>query len=103
MNIKHKMQGCQHLAKERLIKFKQVQKQKVKSNEYEFKNNDLVLLRAEARQKLDPLWEGQFEIQKINIPNAIIQGIGKRKRHEVHLNRQIPYFSSVSGTEDAHR
>jgi hypothetical protein len=102
MNIKHKMQGCQHLAKERLMKFKEMQKEKVKSNEYEFKDNDLVLLRMEARQKLEPLWKGPFEIQKIEKPNAIIQGVGKRKKHEVHLNRLKPYFFSVTGTEDAH-
>jgi hypothetical protein len=100
MDIKYKMQGCQRLAKERLIKFKEVQKQKVKSNEREFKENYLVLLRVEARQKLEPLWKGPFEIHEINRPNATIQEIGKRKKHVVHLNRQKPYFSLVPGTKD---
>jgi hypothetical protein len=50
MTIKNKMQGCQRLAREKLIKFKEEQKEKVKSNEWEFKENDLVLLRVETRQ-----------------------------------------------------
>lgn len=40
MNIKNKMQGCQHSAREKLIKFKEKQKERVKSNEWEFKDND---------------------------------------------------------------
>jgi hypothetical protein len=102
LDIKSKMQSCQHIARERLMKFKEEQTRKVKSNEYEFKENDLALLKVETKHKLEPLWKGPFEIQKIQRPNAIIQGIGKRKKQEVHMNRLKPYFSSVSGTEDAY-
>jgi hypothetical protein len=42
--IKHKMQACHKKAKERLIQFKEKQREKVKSNEHLFKENDLVLL-----------------------------------------------------------
>jgi hypothetical protein len=103
MTMKSKMQGCQQLAREKLIKFKEEQVGKVKSNEWEFKENDLVLLRVETRHKLEPLWKGPFEIQEIRRPNAIIQGIGKRKKEEVHMNRLKPCFSSVSGANDASR
>ncbi|PNF41072.1 hypothetical protein B7P43_G06245 [Cryptotermes secundus] len=97
MDIKQKMQSCQQIAKERLIKFKEAQKEKVKCNEYLFKENDLALLKVESRQKLDPIWKGPYEIKKIISPNAIIQEVGKRKHQEVHINRLKPYFShSVS-------
>jgi hypothetical protein len=101
LEIKHKMQNCQQQARERLMKFKEAQGQKVKSNEYSFKDNYLVLLRVETRQKLEPLWKGPFEIQEIKRPNAVIQGVGKRKKQEVHINRLKPYFSSLSGAKDA--
>jgi hypothetical protein len=83
-----------------LIKFKELQSQKAKHNDYEFKVNDMVLLRIEARQKLEPLWKGPYEIKELKRPNAIIQEVGKRKRQEVHINRLKPYFP-LSGGEDA--
>jgi hypothetical protein len=101
LEIKRKMQNCQQLAKERLVKFKEAQGQKVKSNEYNFNTNDLVLLRIETRQKLEPSWKGPFEIQEMKKPNAIIQELGKRKKREVHINRLKPYFSSLSEARDA--
>jgi hypothetical protein len=64
LSIKQKIQNCQQLARERLIRFKETQGHKVDSNGYEFKENDLVLLRAETRQKLEPLWKGPFEIKR---------------------------------------
>jgi hypothetical protein len=51
MNIKEKMQKCQQIAKKRLIKFKELQRQKVKFNGYAFKENDLALLNIQNRQK----------------------------------------------------
>ncbi|PNF18384.1 hypothetical protein B7P43_G12483 [Cryptotermes secundus] len=101
LEIKQKMQTCQQLAKERLIKFKESQGQKVKSNSYEFKENDLALLRIENRQKLDPLWKGPYEIKKIQGSNAVIQELGKRRHQEVHINRLKPYFfHSISENAD---
>jgi hypothetical protein len=73
------MHNCQKLARERLIKF-QAQGQKVKSNSHGFRENDLALFRVEARQKLEPLWKGPFEIQSIRGSNSIIQEVGKRKK-----------------------
>jgi hypothetical protein len=99
--IKYKMQECHKKAKERLIQFKEKQKEKVKSNEHLFKENYLVLLRMEARQKLGPLWKGPFEIKEVRGSNAVIQELGKRKRQEVHTNRLKPYFSSVAGVKHA--
>jgi hypothetical protein len=93
LEIKQKLQNCQQIARERLIKFKELQKQKVKFNEYEFKENDLALLKIENRQKLDPLWKGPYEIKRIQGSNAVIQEVGKRKHQEVHINRLKPYFS----------
>jgi transposase InsO family protein len=95
-DIKYKMQNCQQLARERLIKFKELQRLKVKSNSHDFKENDLALLRVENKQKLDPIWKGPYEIKEIEGSNAIIQEVGKRKHQTVHINRLRPYFSSLS-------
>jgi hypothetical protein len=64
LEIKRKMQNCQQLAKERLMKFKETQSQKVKSNDYNFNKNDLVLLREETRQKLKLLWKGPLKFKR---------------------------------------
>jgi hypothetical protein len=96
LQIKNRMQSCQQIAKERLMTFKEIQQQRVKHNDYEFKENELVLLRVENRHKLDPLWKGPYETKEIRNSNAIIQEVGKRKHQEVHVNRFKPYFSSIS-------
>ncbi|PNF37360.1 hypothetical protein B7P43_G17830 [Cryptotermes secundus] len=72
MDIKQKMQSCQQMAREKLIKFKESQREKVSFSNHEFQVNDLVLLKVENRQKLDPLWRGPFEIKKIQGSNAVI-------------------------------
>ncbi|PNF43128.1 hypothetical protein B7P43_G18013 [Cryptotermes secundus] len=97
MDIKQKMQSCQQMAREKLIKFKESQREKVSFSNHEFQVNDLVLLRVENRQKLGSLWRGPFEIKKIQGSNAVIQEVGKRKHQEVHINRLKPYFSSIAG------
>jgi hypothetical protein len=94
LEIKHKMQSCQQLAKERLVKFKEAQRDRVKSNEHCFKENDLALLKIENRQKLDPLWKGPYEIKRLKGSNAIIQEAGKRTHQEVHISRLKPYLSN---------
>ena len=96
LEIKGKMQHCQQIARERLVKCKEAQRLKVKSNECDFKENDLVLLKVENRHKLDPLWKGPYEIKEIKGSNAVIQELGKRKHQEIHINRLKPYFSSIS-------
>jgi hypothetical protein len=93
------MQNCHQNARERLIKFKESQRHRVKSNVPDFKENDLPSLKVENKQKLDPLWKGPYEIKKIRGSNAIIQEVGKRTHQEVHINSLKPYFSSLS--EDA--
>jgi hypothetical protein len=49
LEIKQKMQNSQQVARESLVKFKKLQRQEVKSNEYDFKENDLALLKLENR------------------------------------------------------
>jgi hypothetical protein len=84
LEIKHRLQTCQQLAKERLIKFKETQREKVRSHDYMFKENDLALLKVENRQKLDPQWKGPYEIKEIRGYNAVIQEIGKRKQKSAY-------------------
>jgi hypothetical protein len=78
-DIKYKMQNCQQVARERLVKFKESQKEKVKSYDHEFKENDLALLRVQNRKKLDPLWKGPYELRKLKGSNDVILEVGKRK------------------------
>jgi hypothetical protein len=78
-----------------------MQGQNVKSLDHEFEKDDLVLLRIEARQKLEPLWKGPYEIKEVKRPNAVIQEVGKRKHQEVHMNRLKPYFSLITGKKNA--
>ena len=79
-NIKQKMQVSQKKAKEylRIFKVKQSQNSNKKIQTYQV--NDLVLLKIEARNKLDPLWKDLFEIMEVKSPNVVIQEIGKRNR-----------------------
>jgi hypothetical protein len=68
LEIKRKMQNCQQLAKERLIKFKEMQGQKVKSNDYDFNENDLVLLRVETRQNWSHYGKAHSKYKKSKDP-----------------------------------
>jgi hypothetical protein len=63
-----------------LTKFKELQGQKLKSNDYDFVDNDLVLLGIESRQKLEPLWKGPFEIKAICGPKGIREGIRQKEK-----------------------
>jgi hypothetical protein len=56
-----------------------------------FQVKDLVWLRKEQSNKIDPYWEGPYEIQEVKYPNAEIQKVGKRKHTLVHMNRLKPY------------
>jgi hypothetical protein len=48
----------------------------------------LVLIKNEQKKyKLDSLWEGPFEVKRVEYPNLIIQRVGKRKRERLHMNR----------------
>jgi hypothetical protein len=61
---------------QRKVKFKESQREKVGFNSHEFKVNDPALLKIENRQKLDPLWQGPFEIKEVQGSNAVIQEVG---------------------------
>jgi hypothetical protein len=102
-SIKQRMQSFQQVAKERLVKLKELQSQKEKHNDYDFKVNDMALLRVEARHKLGPLWKGPYEVKELTRPNAVIQEVGKRKKQEIHINRLKLYFSPLSGEENVPR
>lgn len=90
--IKFQMQQCRKIAKANLEKFKEKQRERVKSREREFQEKDLVLLKVEKRSKLEPLWEGPYEIQKVEGVNMTIKGINKRKTQLVHSNRLKPFY-----------
>jgi hypothetical protein len=44
----------------------------------DIKVNDLILVKGEQRKhKLDPIWEGPYEVKELEYPNLFIQRIGK--------------------------
>ena len=83
------MQESHHIAQKNLIQFKEKQsKNQNRVYQENITENDLILLKKENRKnKLDPIWEGPYEVKQLKFPNIIIQRVGKRKCSEVHLNR----------------
>jgi hypothetical protein len=63
--------------------------------------NNSVLLWVEARQKLDPLRKGRYEINKAKVTNAVTKESGKGKHQDVHTNMLKPCFSIFTGDEYA--
>lgn len=60
---KFRMQNCQKIAQDRLEKFKAEQQEKVKLNKVKYQVYDLVLLKIEARNKLEPKWKVHIKLQ----------------------------------------
>ena len=61
--IKRRIQEASQISRSKLIKAKSEQSKNEKTKGTCFQKNDLVWLSKEQRNKLDPLWEGPFEIQ----------------------------------------
>jgi hypothetical protein len=88
--IKYRLQESHRVAQRNLMKFKDKQQVRCQSEESgkEIEINDLILLKQEQRRhKLDPVWDGPFEVIGVKYPNLIIQKLGRRKREKVHMNR----------------
>ena len=90
-----KQKASQRLAKENLEQLKLNQQKKDKRVRHDYQVNDLVMLKIEEKNKLDPSWKGIFEIKDVNWANVTLRQIGKRKLQTVHSNRIKPYFSSL--------
>jgi hypothetical protein len=102
--IKYRLQESHHIARKNLMKFKEKQQAKTHSNELnkDIGINDLVLVKREQRKhKLDPLWEGPFEVKEIDYPNLVIQRIGKRKREKVHMNQAKMFYCLQKEQDEA--
>jgi hypothetical protein len=100
--IKYKMQESHHIARKNLMQFKERQRARTQSKEFneDIKVNDLILLKKEQRKhKLDPVWEGPYEVKELRYPNLIIQRVGKRKREKVHMN-QVKIFHCLPDNQD---
>jgi hypothetical protein len=71
------------------------QQEKVpEKNVVEFQVDDLVLVQSKHRKhKLEALWEGPYEVEEIQLPNFVIQRVGKRKRHTIYANLVKPFCS----------
>jgi hypothetical protein len=89
--IKRQIQEASETARSQLVSFKKKQSEKDKKVGQCLQLKDLVWLRKEQRNKLEPHWEGTYEVQEIQYPNVKIQKIGKRKQTVVHMNRLKPY------------
>jgi hypothetical protein len=96
------MQESHHIAQKNLMQFKEHQRVKTQSKEFneDIKVNDLILLKKEQRKhKLDPVWEGPYEVKELKYPNLMIQRVGKRKREKVHMN-QVKIFHCLQDNQD---
>jgi hypothetical protein len=93
--IKYRLQESHQIAQKNLMKFKEKQQVKTQSKEFnkDIKVNDLVLAKREQwKHKLDPLWEGPFQLKEVEYPNMVIQRIGKRKPQKVHMNQAKMFY-----------
>ena len=84
------------------MKFKEHQHVKTQSKEVtkDIKLNDLILVKKEQRKhKLEPIWEGPYEVKELKYPNLVIHRVGKRKREKVHMN-QIKMFHCSQENQD---
>jgi hypothetical protein len=65
-----------------------------------FQVNDLVLVQnRKKRHKLDAQWEGPYEIKEVQLPNLVIQRVGKRRR-TIHVHLVKPFCSQERHDED---
>jgi hypothetical protein len=59
--------------RKRLVKFKELQAQKVKFNDHDFEENDFILLKVENRHKLDPLGKDHMKLRKFRVPTPLFK------------------------------
>lgn len=96
-DLKHKLQTAYAETRKALVERKQVRKEfydtyyKVSPRCYE--PGSLVLLKNEARHKLDPIYTGPFEVLEDQGTNCKI--IDKNKHTIVHKNRIKPYLIGI--------
>ena len=92
--IENRFQLIHKIAKELLEESKF--KSKMQYDKYvkplDFKINDLVLLKKEIRNKLDPPFEGPFLVTEITGLNVSIKDISTSKEQIVHKNRLINFI-----------
>ena len=100
--IKHRMRESHHIAQQNLQKFKEKQQERVpEKNVVTFQVNDLVLVQNKRKKhKLDALWEGPYEIKEVQLPNLVIQQVGKRKKRTIHVNLVKPFCSQERQDEN---
>jgi hypothetical protein len=63
--IKRQIQEASEIARSQLVSFKMKQNEKDKKIGQCLQIKDLVWIRKEQRNKLDPYWEGPYEVQEI--------------------------------------
>jgi hypothetical protein len=95
------MRESHHIAQQNLRKFKEKQQERVpEKNIVAFQVNDLVLVQNKHRKhKLDALWEGPYEIKDVQIPNLVVQRVGKRKKCTISVNLVKPFCSQERQNE----
>lgn len=95
--LKNKLQVAHSNAKQILIKKKTERKQKYdqnfKAKDYNFEVGSFVLLKNEARKKLDPTYTGPYEVISQDSVNCTIKYKGKNTI--VHKNRVKPYYCYI--------
>lgn len=87
--IKYRMQKAHQLARQILIKMKNRNKiaYDKKSNPLEINVGEEVLLAKEPYNKLKPIYDGPFAVEKIEQPNVVLRNLETNKIDVVHMNR----------------
>lgn len=92
LQLKYRLQRAWQDAQENLINSKLERKSRydIKSNFFDCKVGDSVLLKNESGAKMEPLFRGPFKIKEVKPPNVILEIDSKLVT--VHKNRVKPYF-----------
>lgn len=91
VELKYRLQKSQMDAKNNLINSKIIRKSKYDSiiNPITYKTGDLILVKNENQNKLEPLYLGPFAVVKEMSPNVVVLDKGKEKT--IHKNRTRLY------------
>lgn len=92
IELKYRLQKSQEDARNNLIKSKENRKLRYDQtcNPVFYKAGELLIVKKEGRDKLDPVYLGPFKVIEDMGVNVKISN--KNKENVIHKNRTIPYF-----------
>ena len=94
IKLRHELQAMSRLARELMLKSKEMNKRVFDktARPQNFELDDCVLLKKEARNKFEPIYEGPFRISELRGKNVILNDEKGNFKAEVHRDRIIRYY-----------